>query len=379
MICEKGKCTGCFACYNICPKGAIEMREDEFGFIYPKIIESKCINCGLCKKICPSINNVPKKEPLKCYAMYSKEKNIRSKSTSGGVATQISKIFIENDGVVYGAVFEENCIVIHKRITTIKELDLLQGSKYVHSYIYDTYKQVKNDLTNDKKVLFIGTPCQIAGLKNYLMKNYEKLYLIDIICHGVPSQKYLKEEVFRLSKSKKIDRVNFRKNNNYGFYIMKNRKCIYEAAKEKSPYADSFMIGISLRDNCQHCSYADKKRISDITIGDFWGLNKNSKLYQEKENGICTVICVTEKGQSLVNKIKDYFEFEVREYSESVAGNTQLRCPINKYKEAQKFKKDYLKYGFNKAYKKNTKKIRLKRKLSKIKKKVKKLIKNEQK
>lgn len=379
MICEKKKCTGCFACYNICPKGAIEMKEDEFGFIYPKINKEKCINCGLCKKVCPSINKVQKNEPLKCYAMYSKIQDIRNNSTSGGVATQISKHFIENNGVVYGAAFKENCIVSHKRITKIDDLKSLQGSKYVHSYITDTYKQVKKDLIDNKSVLFIGTPCQIAGLKKYLIKDYEKLYLIDIICHGVPSQKYLKDEVLRLNKNLKIDRVNFRKNNNYGFYLIKNNKCIYEATKEKSPYADSFMIGISLRDNCQKCTYADRKRISDITIGDFWGLNKNSKLYQEKENGVCTVICTTNKGLDLINRVKDYFELEERSYDESVNGNTQLRCPINNYEEAQNFKKDYQKYNFVKAYKKNTRIIRLKRKYWKIKKLVKKLIKYEQK
>ena len=222
MICGKDKCTGCFACYNICPKNAIEMKEDEFGYIYPEIIKSKCINCGLCKKTCPVLNNVDKIEPIKCFAMYAKNENIRENSTSGGVATQLSKTIIKDNGIVYGAAFTDECNVSHTRIDNIDDLSKIQGSKYVHSYINQTYKNIKKDLISNKKVLFIGTPCQVTNIKRFLIKEYNNLYTIDIICHGVPSQKFLKEEVIRINRSLKIDRVNFRKENNYGFYIINN-------------------------------------------------------------------------------------------------------------------------------------------------------------
>lgn len=171
MICEREKCTGCFACYNVCPKGAINMVEDIYGYIYPIIDKNKCINCNLCKKVCPSLNKVVKTKPLKCYAVVAKDKKILSKSTSGGIATVLAKKIISENGVVYGAAYiDEKCTVAHIRIESVKDLTKLQGSKYVHSYILGTYKNVKEDLNKSRKVLFIGTPCQIAGLKSFLRK-----------------------------------------------------------------------------------------------------------------------------------------------------------------------------------------------------------------
>lgn len=173
MICKKENCTGCFACYNICPKHAIEMYEDELGFIYPKIKEEECINCGLCNKICPAINKLKRIYPIACYAGRVKDKQKLIESTSGGIATAISEKIIKNGGIVYGAAFVENCSVEHIRITEMEQLQLLKGSKYVHSYIKDSYSLVKEDLLKEKEVLFIGTPCQVAGLKKYLNKDYE--------------------------------------------------------------------------------------------------------------------------------------------------------------------------------------------------------------
>ena len=186
MICNKDNCTGCFACYNICPKNAIKMVEDNNGFIYPEIDKEKCVNCKLCEKICPSINKVQYYKKQKCYAMYSKDEKVRVKSTSGGIATTFSINVINSGGVVYGAAYDKNCAVKHIRVTDIDGLKKLQGSKYVHSYINDTYKRVKEDLKNNREVLFIGTPCQVAGLKKFLSRDYDKLILVEIICDGVP-------------------------------------------------------------------------------------------------------------------------------------------------------------------------------------------------
>ncbi len=366
MICDKTNCTGCFACYNVCPKNAITMQEDEYGYIYPIINDEKCINCNLCKKICPSITKLEFHQPDVCYAVYSNDNKIRSKSTSGGVATVLSKNIITKGGIVYGASFIENCEVSHIRIDNEKDLHKLQGSKYVHSYIQDTYKNVKQDLIDNKEVLYIGTPCQIAGLKNFLGKEYEKLYLIDIICHGVPSQKYLKDEVNRINKSLDIDRVLFRDSNNYGLSIVKDSKITFTSSIKESPYADSFMEGLTLRPNCYDCKYAGKDRISDITIGDFWGLSKESKFYNDRHNGISTVIISTNKGMELFERCKSNFNFEQRDYSESVNGNTQLRTPAPKNKNYNKFQRLYLKKGFYYAYKKSTFIAKTKRKIKRI-------------
>lgn len=374
MICEKSKCTGCFACYNICPKQAIEMQEDENGFIYPQINKDKCIECNLCKRVCPSLNLVQKNTPLYCYAAFAKEKEIRNRSTSGGIATIFSKYVIENDGIVYGASFIEGCKVAHIRISEIQDLEKLQGSKYVHSYIKDTYRLVKTDLKNGKNVLFVGTPCQVAGLKKYLNKNYDNLILIDIICHGVPSQKYLQEEVNRLVGTCRIDRVNFRIENDYGLYVIKDNKQINGNDISNSPYADAFMSGLSLRENCQSCMYAGDQRISDITIGDFWGLKEDSKFYDGKEKGISVIIITTKKGEYFFNKTSNLIEFEKRNYEEAVDGNTQLRHPVMNKKKSKKFKREYIKSGFKQAYQKVTILSRLKRNIKKV---IKKMVKNE--
>ena len=368
MICDKKKCTGCFACFNICPKKAINMIEDDNGFIYPIIDEKKCVNCNLCKKICPSINNAEKHSNQKCYAVFSKSKEIREKSTSGGIATTMSLEIIKNGGVVYGAAYADNCKVRHIRVNRVEELNQLQGSKYVHSYIEETYKNVKQDLTNEEKnrVLFIGTPCQVAGLKKYLNKDYENLITIDIICHGVPSQKYLKDEVKRIYDDTNIDRVNFRSGNNYGFYIEKNKEYVYGIDIKKSPYCDSFMNGLSLRENCYNCQYANPERVSDITIGDFWGLSKESNFYDERGKGVSTVIISTKKGMDFFEENRNEFYIEERPYEESVNGNSQLRKPTIKNKNADRFKKIYASNGFYKTYKKCTKLLRLKRKVKRL-------------
>lgn len=354
-ICEKNKCTGCFSCFNVCPKNAINMIEDKYGYIYPEIDKEKCIDCGLCRKICPGMNEVKFRYPEKCYAGKVIDNNKLMKSTSGGIATAISEEIIKQDGVVYGATFSGNCNVEHIRVTTLKELESLKRSKYVHSYIKETYIFAKKDLNENKKVLFIGTPCQISGLKSFLMKEYDNLYTIDIICHGVPSQKFLKEEVKRLVNTTEIDRVDFRNKQikDFSFIIQKNNEAIYKTDTwHQSPYYDTFMRGMTYRENCYSCKYAKPERCSDLTIGDFWGLNKEARLYKENKNGISVLLPLTEKGHEMIKMISDKCDFEERDVQEAVDGNTQLREPTTKDSKVTEFKNVYLEKDFFKTYKK---------------------------
>ena len=169
MLCEKNKCTGCFACYNACPKKAITMIEDKCGYIYPSIDEDKCIKCGKCEKVCPTTKKTDLKKPVKCYAIVAKDKEILKHSTSGGISIVLAKKILSKNGVVYGAAYiDKECKVGHIRIDNEKNLDRMQGSKYVHSYINDAFSKVRNDLNNNRKVLFTGTPCQVDGLKHFL-------------------------------------------------------------------------------------------------------------------------------------------------------------------------------------------------------------------
>ena len=368
MLCNKNECTGCFSCYNICPKQAIDMVEDRCGYIYPQINENRCINCKMCVKVCPVLDGVKLNQPKECYAGKVKDEQKLLKATSGGIATQLSEYFIDNGGVVYGVSFDKKCTVTHVRINQKDLLGKLRGSKYVHSYINETFKLAKKDLINGKKVLFIGTPCQIAGLKKYMMKEYDNLYTIDIICHGVPSQKFLKDEVKRINKSLDIDRVNFRdkKFNEFTFSIQKNNEDLFFEHWIKSPYFFTFMNSITYRENCYHCKYAQSKRCSDLTIGDFWGLGEDSKFFKEKDKGVSVMLPCTEKGNKLLKMISNTVIFESRSLGEAVNGNDQLMHSVNKDKRVEKIKELYQGDFFN-VYKKVMKKHYYKQKVKEIK------------
>ena len=195
----KKDCTGCGACCNICPKNAITMQVDEEGFKYPKIDKEKCINCNLCEKNCPILNkvNLGTKEPLEVLASYTKNENERSSSSSGGMFYELANVIISKKGIVIGAGYDEQFNVVHKIINNKEDLKELQGSKYVQSDTKNTYKETKEILEKGTEVVYVGTTCQIAGLKSFLQKDYNNLYTCDLVCHGVPSpkvwQKYLSE------------------------------------------------------------------------------------------------------------------------------------------------------------------------------------------
>lgn len=351
-ICNKKDCTGCFACYNACPKNAIEMKEDEYGYVYPCIDKDKCINCGLCKKVCPQLNELKFNEPITAYAMYNKNAKTRNESTSGAAATTFYQKVLNENGVVYGANNIENEKFKFIRISKESELFRIKGSKYVHCYIEDSFSNVKQDLISGLKVLFIGTPCQIAGLKCYLSKEYDNLILVDLVCHGVPSQKMLNDEIkLHVDDTKKIDRVIFRQND-FALRIFENNKCIFTEADNDNNYYYRFLNAMFYRENCYTCRYAKEKRISDITIGDFWGLKSDKKEFEDENKGISLVMPNTEKGKKFLDECLDYMFYEERSVNEAIDGNSQLRHPSVKHKKHKKFMKLYANLGYEKACKK---------------------------
>lgn len=365
MICEKKKCTGCSACLNICPKNAIKMIPDDYGNIYPTIDKAKCINCNLCKTVCPQINNINLEKPKKCFAASNSSKSKRSKSSSGGIASILYEFIISVGGVGYGVSSNLSEGLCFKRIESIKEIDDLKGSKYVHCYVNDIYKKVKKDLNNQEKVLFIGTPCQIAGLKKFLMKEYENLITVDIICHGVPSQKFLIDELkYNNINPKKVTKISFRNNNKYII------RCLDSENKEEkikeSLYLNEFLKCNIMRENCYSCQYANINRCSDITIGDFWGLHKDSKLYKEKESGVSVVLINTPKGSEIINKIKLNCILEERSIKEAQNGNNQLRRPGNITKGHKIYLENYANKGYAKTKIKLEKNKTIKEKLKEI-------------
>ena len=318
IICEKNKCTGCFACYNCCPKNAIEMIEDEFGNLYPKINEKKCIHCDLCRKTCPQNKEEKLVRPKECYAIYNKNEEKRMESSSGGLASMLYEYILNNNGTVYGVSSNLSKGIRFIRIDKLSELKQIKGSKYVYSPVNDIFKKVKDDLTNDKKVLFIGTPCQVDGLKNFLRKDYENLITSDLICHGVPSQTFLMDELkFYEIPTDKVTSISFRNNNNFAIICYTSDDVIMNKNVKESTYLREFLRCNIYRENCYNCRYAQINRVSDITIGDFWGLSKNSKLYNERDNGISVALINTEKGKKIFEKIKEKSICEQRNIDEA--------------------------------------------------------------
>lgn len=350
-ICKKETCTACFACENICPQNAVKIKSNSNGLFYPEINES-CIECNLCKKICPSNTDTEKKYPQKTYAVYSNNDKIRRSSASGGAVYQIADAF---DGIVYGAAFTKDLTVEHIRIENKCDLHLIQGSKYVHSHINKTFRSVKNDIESGLKVLFTGTPCQVAGLKSFLLKDYKNLYTIDIICHGVPEQKVLKDYIKKqVPNINLLDKhISFRENGGWLMQLKDNNdKTIKKFDFNTNYYMHGFLEGWIYRENCYNCKYACPERCSDLTVGDFWGISP--PLDKELKKGLNAVLVITGKGNELVNMIRDTVFIAERETDEAISNNGQLKHPSAETKHSKKFRKFFATHGANYALK-NTK------------------------
>lgn len=369
---EKDKCCGCYACYNICPKNAIEMKVDEKGFKYPFVNKDKCINCGLCEKVCPIINKTKIDIEPKAYACINNDDKIRSESSSGGVFTLLAENILSKAGVVFGAAFDENMNVKHFMVDKLEDLYKFRGSKYVQSQIGDTYKLAKSELEKDKYVLFTGTPCQIEGLKAYLMKDYDKLYTQDIICHGVPSplvwEKY-KNSIEDKEKDK-IKNVNFRnKENSWKSYDidvkLNNNKTIKEKASNNL-YMKAFLKDICLRDSCYSCAFKSINRKSDITLADFWGIQRVKPEFDD-DKGTSLVIVNSKKGQDLFESIKDKIRYEETDIEEAIKHNPSMIKASTMPNTRETFFKDINNMDIESAIKKNLPKeklsVKIKRKI----------------
>lgn len=347
-ICKKEKCTGCFACMNICPCDAIAVGTDEYGKTVPVIKKEKCIECERCVKVCPMNQRVDYHYPMQCYAAWAKNEEERKDCSSGGIATELSKAVVEEGGVVYGAAFDQNLELAHMRAVTKEDLQNFKGSKYVQSYIGMSFRMVKEDLKEGKKVLFIGTPCQVAGIKAYLGREYENLLIVDLICHGTPPMEYLKEYLQVVDPKKRTRRLTFRGEKDYCFTLYDEKGELYCAKSNRDPYFYGFLKGLIHRDNCYQCVYAKAERCSDITIGDFWGLQRES-LNIAYNGRISVVLINTSNGTRMWEMYKNLFFFEERTVEEAVEGNAQLRRASLCHADRSLFLKRYKRQGFTKA------------------------------
>lgn len=322
-IVDKNKCCGCHACLNICPKQAISMVSDNMGFKYPMIDSQKCINCGLCKKVCPILKTEKTdKFTNESYACYNNNIEERLQSSSGGVFVLIAKEILKKHGVVFGASFDKNYNIIHTYIEDEKDLISLMGSKYTQSTIGDSYKKAKQFLDDDRYVLFTGTPCQIEGLKSYLKKDYKKLYTQDIICHGVSSpkvwQKYLDSY-----KDKRIKKISFRnKDRGWYHYSMKILfdSDVYSRYHQDDLYMKAFLSNVCLRESCYKCHFKKKDRISDLTLADYWGVEKDCPEMMDNK-GVSLVLINSEKGKELFNLILNNITYKETNFESAISYN----------------------------------------------------------
>lgn len=338
---HKSECCGCEACVQICPKNCINLTTDNEGYKYPKVNQNNCINCHLCEKACPYINNISQvntRTPILTLAAKNKNLQIVEKSSSGGVFYELAKQTISIGGYVFGAIINDRYEVVHSYTNSLSGLNKMMGSKYVQSKIGNTFSVVENFLKEGKKCLFSGTPCQISGLLYFLKKKYDNLLTVDIVCHGIPSpgvwNKYI-SNILNQRKDNNINSesflsINFRKKegfswSGYGFSIDKNDRQLITQPAPLNPYMRSFLTNNCLRPSCYQCIYK-KNSQSDITLGDFWGIDKIvPKLYDEK--GVSMVMLNTQKGidampydQFIIEKV-DFLE--AKKYNSAIDLSTQ--------------------------------------------------------
>lgn len=354
-ICDLNKCTGCMTCMNICPTDAISSETDNTGKVMPKINQEKCIDCNTCKNICPvndRLKGTSEKIRSKCYAIWARDERLRKGCASGGVATVISDYIIKQNGSVFGSGFDKNLILSISEADDREKIEKFKGSKYAQSSVGKIYQVVLKRLQSGRRVVFIGTPCQIDGLKHYLRKEFDNLILVDIICHGVTPATYLTEHLKAFYKKIAFDSISFREGEGFYLSLKKEEDVVERIPAGSEVYYKAFLKGLTYRENCYNCLYANLERVSDITLGDFWGIDR--KVLQRSYNGkISEMLINTEKGANFFDEIKHLFFYEERSIEEAVKGNEQLSRPMKTdWRERKRFLNNYQKYGYYKAIKK---------------------------
>ena len=368
----KEDCCGCGACVNCCPKQAISMEEDELGFLYPKINESLCINCNQCKRVCAFQNITVDHTPLETFAAVSCDRKLAAKSASGGIFATLAKQVLEAGGVVCGAVFAEDWRVQHILIDDVEQLEKLQGSKYTQSDTGKTFLETRQALQAGKKVLYSGTPCQIAGLYGFLGKEDENLLTVDIICHGVPSNQMLLAYLKHMEQEEHGEVVSFTfRDKKIGWGIngsvdlMSNGKIKHKKLwQSASSYLYYFSKGWVYRENCYRCKYACSHRPADLTIGDYWGIEKVHPEYLkngwDESEGISVIIVNTEKGQTYLKQLDGYIQLKPSKFEKAALSNRQLNRPSTPGKRAE-IMEEYFRGGWGAVEKRYRDNVRIRR------------------
>ena len=351
QIVNKEDCVGCGACVQRCPKECITLREDAEGFLYPEADASVCVECGLCEKVCPVLHPGESRQPLMASAAVNGDEAVRRSSSSGGVFTALALETIARGGVVFGARFDERWEVVHGWTETAEGLAAFRGSKYVQSRMGESYREAESFLKSGREVLFSGTPCQVAGLRRYLRKDYGGLLTVDFICHGVPSpgvwRSYLKEEVARQCDGKNtvspvpisgrdalVEGVSFRNKargwKKFSFSLSlslpggqgrKNSVFLCELLT-RNAYLRGFLADLYLRPSCHACPAKGLRSGSDVTVADYWGVGSVHPELDD-DGGVSVVLVNTARGRELVGGLKNVRLVETR-YADVLRFNPAL-------------------------------------------------------
>lgn len=352
------KCTGCEACANSCPKGCISMVENAEGFLFPEIDSSKCIGCELCEKACPVLHPIPinkTQEDVKVYALIHKDESVRSHSSSGGAFSAIAEYVLEQGGVVFGAAFDEKFDVHHICVDKSEDLYKLRGSKYVQSRIGDTYKQAKEYLKQGRLVFFTGTACQTSGLLGYLGRDYENLITQDLICHGVPSplawRKYVRlREQLERSDAEHI----FFRDKTFGWHNWHIAFRFKNGGEFRQNQRDDMMISAFLRGKCSRkscydCPFKQKYRLADITLADYWGIEKIAPELDD-DKGISSVYINSPKAQAILDAASDRVFLRQMDLDTAVEHNMAMVESEKLSRDRSDFLRDLRKKSFDMVY-----------------------------
>ena len=324
-LASKDECTGCSACVSACPKNCISMREDKEGFLQPQIDHSECIKCHKCEHTCPVLNkgSIANVVETKAFAAINKDDAVRKESSSGGVFFALAKWVIDREGVVFGARWNDSWEVVHDFAETLEGVKAFMKSKYVQSRIGDTYLQAKSFLDAGRWVLFSGTPCQLAGLRAFLGKEYERLLQVDLICHGVPSPGVWRKYLESYFSKEKIQSINMREKemgwDKFRLHIATNREEHVED-RMSNPYFHGFLIDALHRNSCYQCIFRHYHRATDITIADYWGVKRECpEMYDNK--GTSIIFCHTDKAYSLLEELDNEVSLLPQEKAQAIRSN----------------------------------------------------------
>ena len=353
-------CYGCGACEAVCPKKAITMKANFEGFAVPEIDKEKCISCGLCDKKCSYLNQIPSERKLSdalCKAAFRTDDEKRLKSASGGIAAILTEEFLNEGNIVIGCAWTDELVAKHIAVNNINDAWKLQSSKYVQSDMSDAYDLVKSGLNSGKKVLFIGTPCQTGAIRN-VFGNPENLYLIGLICGGVPPPKVWKK--FKLDEEKKYHskmvRANFRSKGRYGWntpvalYEFQNGKKSEKLSFQLDGYVLQYLYGVFKRNSCYQCGYKGDAINADIVLGDYWG---SPEFRNKSENkGVSAILCLTQKGESCMKYVEHHAEMIDTTLEAILNKNQPLITSVGRGGERKEFFETLDKLGYLKAAKK---------------------------